>query len=207
MPQRQHELCTVEGCGRKHKTRGYCGTHYQQFRRGAPITPVINARDMNPPEHCTEAGCIQPAAGKGLCQMHRMRVLRHGHTKYTDRKRPPKPCTYPGCQNHLYAKSLCHQHYIRGERLKKKFGITLLDVDAMLLAQGMVCAICGSTSKKVDYRSKKLHDFSVDHCHVTGKVRGLLCSDCNRGIGLLGDDPAVLRRAADYIDRHRLQAA
>jgi hypothetical protein len=43
----------------------------------------------------------------------------------------------------------------------------------------------------------------VDHDHITGRVRALLCSGCNTGIGHLQDDPDVLRRAADYIEQHR----
>jgi hypothetical protein len=64
--------------------------------------------------------------------------------------------------------------------------------------QGHVCAICGgrntySCTKKVDY------DLYVDHCHSTGKVRGLLCNHCNRGIGLFKDDISNLERAILYL--------
>lgn len=61
----------------------------------------------------------------------------------------------------------------------------------MLLAQDGRCLIC---------RGEFGQTLPVDHCHRTGKVRGLLCHHCNRGIGLFGDDPERLRRAADYVE-------
>lgn len=77
--------------------------------------------------------------------------------------------------------------------LRKMFGIELADYEAMLTAQGGVCAICGGTDKH--YR------LAVDHDHGSGKVRGLLCVDCNRAIGMFKDSPELLRKAADYLSR------
>jgi len=62
-------------------------------------------------------------------------------------------------------------------------------------AQGGVCAICGKPEATA--RTKRL---CVDHCHETGKVRGLLCSHCNRAIGLLGDSCAILASAITYLE-------
>jgi hypothetical protein len=84
----------------------------------------------------------------------------------------------------------------RNWRLIRVFGITLEDYERMLLAQNGVCAICRQP-ERIKNRS-----LAVDHCHVSGRVRGLLCSRCNSGIGHLGDDPARLRAGADYLERH-----
>jgi len=80
--------------------------------------------------------------------------------------------------------------------LKVKYGIALEDYAAMLARQGGVCATCKNKKKK--RRSERL---CVDHCHVTGKVRGLLCRNCNFGIGLFGDDADVVEAAAAYLRR------
>jgi hypothetical protein len=80
-------------------------------------------------------------------------------------------------------------------RLRRDFGLTLAQYDYMLAAQGGVCAIC----KQKCTRHSVL---SVDHCHTTGVVRGLLCASCNFAIGFLGDDPAIMRNAADYVEIH-----
>lgn len=199
--QKMHDACTVPGCARPHKARGYCQTHYMQFKRGVPITPIINARQMVKPESCSYEGCPAPVKSKGLCAAHYQHKLRHGHTRYQDRKRPPKPCSIPGCQNHAYSGGVCSQHYVRRRRLAEKYGLTPGDVDRMLAEQGGVCAICQGSATSVNGASGKTVDFCVDHCHVTKKVRGMLCSGCNRGIGLLQDNPELLLRAAAYLQR------
>ena len=73
----------------------------------------------------------------------------------------------------------------------KKLGLTMTDIERMLQEQNNRCAICGVSNP-----------LRVDHCHKTGKVRGLLCDKCNMGIGLLQDDSNILRAAAEYIERH-----
>ncbi len=76
-------------------------------------------------------------------------------------------------------------------RLKRAYGISLEDYTAMLLKQGGVCAICegACTSGRL----------SVDHCHNTGRVRGLLCRTCNTAIGLLDDSPTLVAVALKYL--------
>jgi len=74
--------------------------------------------------------------------------------------------------------------------------MTLAEYDQLFAAQGGVCAIC----KRPPTRGRNTLD--VDHCHDTGRVRGLLCSHCNRCIGLMANDPSRLRGAADYLGTH-----
>lgn len=81
--------------------------------------------------------------------------------------------------------------------LKRTYGITLADYQAMLERQGGGCGICGGQPDKGKGAVKGR--FDVDHCHGTGKVRGLLCSGCNRGIGYLGDTPVRVRAALEYL--------
>lgn len=76
--------------------------------------------------------------------------------------------------------------------LRSLYGMTLEQYNGMLEDQGGVCKICGNTC--VSRRR-----LSVDHCHVTGKIRGLLCMKCNRGIGMLGDSPEMLDLASAYL--------
>ena len=74
--------------------------------------------------------------------------------------------------------------------LRRRYGITAAEFDAMVEAQGGLCALC---------RQRKPEH--VDHDHVTGKVRGVLCSCCNQGLGNFRDDVAALRVAIDYLER------
>jgi hypothetical protein len=80
-----------------------------------------------------------------------------------------------------------------GWKLKRKYDLTLEEYDRLM---AMPCGICGITAMAGAR-------IVLDHCHDTGKVRGPLCQACNTGIGKLGDDPAQLRVAADYLERYR----
>lgn len=84
--------------------------------------------------------------------------------------------------------------------LKKRFGISLEEYQLMLENQNNLCAICGRPERTVDHRTKKVRSLAVDHNHNTGKVRGLLCTDCNRALGLLQDSKDVLQNALAYLD-------
>lgn len=74
----------------------------------------------------------------------------------------------------------------RESSLKRYYGITLEDYNKFLEMQGGICAICGKPETKSI--NGTLFTLSVDHDHKTGKVRGLLCKDCNLGVGKLGDN-------------------
>lgn len=79
------------------------------------------------------------------------------------------------------------------------YGLTTDDYEAMVSAQGGVCAICEMPETSIA-PTGKARSLSVDHDHETGAVRGLLCGRCNRAIGLFADDPDRLRAAAGYLD-------
>jgi len=83
----------------------------------------------------------------------------------------------------------------RANNLKRMFGMSLETYDEKLKAQGGVCAICGGLCKS----GKRL---AVDHNHTTGKIRDLLCGNCNGGLGKFLDNPELLLKAADYLKEH-----
>ncbi|CAB4217095.1 Recombination endonuclease VII [uncultured Caudovirales phage] len=80
-----------------------------------------------------------------------------------------------------------------------RYGITRQDYIDMLTKQHGKCAICGEPETDIDGRSGKVRQLSVDHCHITKKVRGLLCVRCNHGIGKLRDSIPILQSAIEYL--------
>lgn len=197
--------CSVHGCPFPHKAQGYCASHYHAVRqRGvdpATLGP-LKTRDRTQYPSCQEPACDQPVKSKGMCAMHYARFLRHGHTMYRDRKKDPKICSSDGCDSWVYALGVCHLHWFRRRKYAEKYGVTPEQVDVMSVGQNHVCAICFKPETKLDSSSQKLQPLAVDHCHTSGSVRGLLCSRCNRCLGLLGDDPQVLASAILYLARH-----
>lgn len=79
-------------------------------------------------------------------------------------------------------------------RIKKEYGLSQLDVVQMLHKQNHQCLICSINIK---------NGYHIDHCHSTGKVRGLLCQKCNQAIGLLKESETLFFKAAKYIEDHR----
>ncbi len=88
---------------------------------------------------------------------------------------------------HSYCKA-CKARMSKISYFKQKYGISEAELDS-LLAQYPICPICRINEPK-----------HVDHDHVSGRVRGILCFTCNAALGQLRDDPEIIRRAADYVE-------
>lgn len=88
----------------------------------------------------------------------------------------------------------------RDSQLRQKFGMTLTEYTQKLEEQNGVCAICKKPETAI--RSGKLLMLAVDHCHGSGKIRDLLCINCNQGLGSFKDDINVLQQAIDYLKKH-----
>jgi hypothetical protein len=105
----------------------------------------------------------------------------------------------PKAPSNLYCSNECRG---RNAYYERNYGITERDLKVMKMAQGNRCFLCGSEGFLI---GKKGHHerLAVDHDHETGKVRALLCHNCNRALGLFKDNPGFLRRAAAYIEDHK----
>lgn len=83
--------------------------------------------------------------------------------------------------------------------IKRWYGITAEEYYRILEEQNGGCGICGSQEP----RGKRLKKFHIDHCHASGKVRGVLCGPCNLLIGAVNDDPLILETAAAYLRKNQ----
>lgn len=220
--------CHYADCGRPPHKRALCTGHYNQWLKKKPLKPL---RKLNPAGQgrppCAFPECRNKSMSRGLCSPHskqrdagiplrKLQPRKPGgvYSALVRNDAGEKRCT--ACQKWLseseFFKSkgerdglagsckLCISRDARARSLSQ-YGLTLGDYDALLAAQGGVCAVC----EKECSRGTNL---SVDHDHdccpgtkSCGKcVRGLLCRSCNVAIGNLLDDPNLLRAAASYLE-------
>lgn len=248
--------------------RGLCNACYSRWRK----TGTTEYQRWGKRSVCQIKDCGKRAVSHGLCDTHRKRLERHGHTEQTrsdswgaKEKHPllnawrhlrrfrsiqrvcsewqddflqfiadvgerPSPKhklfaadeTKPiGPRNFVWKRSLIEKvpgederTYLarwqrasrsirkeahRGYDLKKNYGMNREEYAALVIAQDGECAICGEQETTV-IRGKTI-SLAVDHDHVTGKIRGLLCINCNRALGMFKDDPKRLRKAIRYLKR------
>lgn len=115
-----------------------------------------------------------------------------------------KPCREcgkvfsPQAPSHSTCSQECADRRHTSFYLQRNYKITLTDYERMLAEQGSKCRIClGEGFVLAAHHKAKL---VVDHCHATGVVRGLLCPNCNRALGLLQDSTEALKRALHYLE-------
>ena len=100
------------------------------------------------------------------------------------------------CRRERYSTRYNTQY--RNKRLMDLYGISTEDYNSMLDDQSGTCAICSSTET-----GRNDTWFCIDHDHDTGQVRGLLCNNCNRALGLFKDNEKLLENASNYVKTHR----
>lgn len=140
------------------------------------------------------------SGGKTRAKIVRLIAKRLGEDKYV----PHRPCInghllrWTGTNNCVLCdkeKRSERKDKVKDAAFRKKYGMSLADRDSMVEDQGNVCLIC---QEILDLQ----FNTHIDHCHTSGRVRGVLCSKCNQGIGLFRDNPEFMRRAANYVEDH-----
>jgi hypothetical protein len=94
-----------------------------------------------------------------------------------------------------YTCKVCRNHNKQASRYKVVYGTTMEHINTLKQEQHNKCAICSKTEPG----NKRL---SVDHNHITGEIRGLLCNNCNRAIGLLQDNVNIIKNAVSYLTKY-----
>lgn len=87
------------------------------------------------------------------------------------------------------------------QRLKYKFDISLKEYEELKHSQNNCCAICKNKETSIDSRTGSIRDLAVDHCHITNKIRGLLCGNCNKALGLFKDNIEYIKKAILYLEK------
>lgn len=211
-----YDTCSFDGCsdlGRYLVSTPdpLCGGHYAQQYRGKSLTPIdrrprlthLDWPDRRSDGLCAAHGCELSSHARGLCRSHYSQI-RKGHqltplnhwNKIIDGHKvcgvcgENKPVTSYG-KHGGRIQHMCLSCRRVDSRMRA-YGLTRDEVFA--LSELSHCEACGAD---IDSDTRNHH---VDHCHETGRVRGVLCHGCNTALGLTGENPETLRRLAEYIE-------
>ncbi|MFD8220120.1 endonuclease VII domain-containing protein [Streptomyces sp. NPDC059697] len=176
-------ICSRRGCKKKHRGRGLCASHLAKAHREGNLPPLQLTLDAAARHSLTNVDKVERTADCSICGPCTAIRVR-------DDKRRPVECT--GAQRSRKDRDPQRKTRERGYWLERAYSLTLPEYEGMLRDQKGRCAICGIEPER----------FDVDHDHVTGKVRGLLCSPCNRGLGQFRDRLPVVLAAAAHLEAH-----
>ena len=215
--------CSVEGCTSPAYTRssGLCVMHYARMKKHGstddPRPQGVTARRTHP-------------LWMRWTQLSRRRVLAPEWVEFwdfvagvspqpentkklarPDSAKPYAPANFVWLKTPTKEENLAYSRQwqkdnrprVKDSQFRRQYGIGWEDYQRMLTEQGGVCAICGGAeSRFVTAKTRKLRNLCVDHDHETNAVRGLLCGDCNVGLGAFKDNPTTILRAIGYLRQH-----
>ena len=224
MPRgKTRQVCKVENCGRWVKGLGLCNNHYARFRKYGRIERLPPRGRRDHPMYMLwwerkRGGVMGPEwqdfdtfvrdVGQRPTDNHFL--MRRGGEPYGPtnfqwvehlRKRDDETMKEWWARKWA-ARMLANPGLERRRMFARKYGMTLAQYESMLKEQDGKCAICEQPETSVDGKTGTLKNLAVDHCHNTGKVRGLLCSRCNTTLGKLEESPQLLRAMWDYLHKH-----
>lgn len=193
----EDRTCVIESCSSSVVARGWCGKHYQRWKQtGEPYDVKAcpgcgeTFRPKGRQEFCSRP-CQSRIWQRGRLGIEDPGFIRqcwwcHSDFRFTDSRRD-------------YCSTECAKFGSLLGNIRRLYGVSRDEYRAAYFRQGGLCAIC-----KQPERTERNQLLPVDHDHLTGRFRGLLCSHCNRAIGLLGDDPEIIEAAARYVRESRL---
>lgn len=142
-------------------------------------------------KRCNLCGCQKPLGDYGL-----------DRTRRDGRNPRCKDCARPISRANAIAWNRRNPERMVNNHLRRAFGIDLAEYERLLAAQGGVCAICRNPEKAHAKRQGISNRLSVDHDHVTGAVRGLLCRACNFGLAAFEENREHMANAMAYLSAH-----
>lgn len=213
----QVRTCEVQGCGREHCASGLCDMHYRRLKRHGHLQQTRPSdwgtkekHALYPTWHTMKKACLLPMdpswkdfwsfagdVGDRPTPRHWLRrkdiTLGFGPNNFHWVETSPDPV---GAE---YQKKyrMTNPEKSKNSYLRKNYGITLEDYNRMHEEQKGVCKICERPEPT------KYYNLAVDHCHKTGKIRGLLCSPCNRALGFLQESSEIVLKAHQYLEQNK----
>lgn len=228
-PPRHRTFCHIDDCGRPVVSNGMCDMHRNRLRKTGTTDQSSWGAHTKHPLYNSWCYLRRHAGQHPMCESwqdfltfaidlgerpsskHRLYSANDafpiGPDNYvwkeavTQRVDGEDERTYMNRAQRVYR--AVRKEAFQGYETKKRYGLSSADVAAMFEAQGWVCAVCEKAETVLIRGAASA--LAIDHCHTTGAIRGLLCSKCNRGIGMFLDSPDILRAAIAYLEKHRCE--
>lgn len=210
--EKSRKDCAVGGCTEPFRANGYCARHNNRFtKHGDPLWEHPNETKRKARKERLEKLALEGLkecfdCGQALPFDSFTSDVRSEEAKKWDHGATGLSTYCRDCQRVMRNKykeerPWWHNYVTWKSRIKANYGITDEDYCRMWVEQEGKCKICGTSDygKSSGKFGRECGVFCVDHCHETGNVRGLLCQDCNRGLGCFSDDVTALQRAIDYL--------
>lgn len=215
-------LCRAEKCGKPAKKMGHCTHHYLKMKRDGHLNPRPQKRTH--PLYSLwferkQGGSLGPAwldfwtfvndIGEKPSKNHFLMRLRgeeqFGPTNFTWLEKLKKRDDETVKEWHARkwaSRMLAHPTFDSNRKFVSNYGITLAQYEELLASQDGKCAICEQPETSGDGKTGTIKRLCVDHCHNTGKVRGLLCFRCNGTLGKMEESPQLFSAMWDYMHKH-----
>ena len=195
----QGQICSVDGCDKKAWAKGLCSQHYAQADH--PLKAIWRLLRSRVgvgfyPETWDSFDAFLADVGERPSLRHQLRRINTRIPYSKDNCRWLEPVSAHekrGWSKENQAK------YMRDWALKRRFNLDPHEYEEMEAEQNFVCAICEQPEVQVNSKSGVVQKLSVDHCHRSGDVRGLLCFRCNSLLGAVDDDVRIFERATAYL--------
>ncbi len=140
--------------------------------------------------------CIKCGEAKELKEFYKSGSNQRGKNFLEGRTTTCKNCSRMDKNGYYHE----NKQYLLDYQRFRNYGLTRKDYNKMLADQDGTCAICNKKNE-AKTRNTELYQLSVDHCHDTGEIRGLLCMNCNFGIGKFRDSIEILKEAIKYLEK------
>lgn len=212
------KICKTENCEKKAHAQDLCNVHYMElwhkgeiklkdkFMTQHPLykrwAKLITNRDVSEEwklnfwEFVEDVG-EQPEDAKKIQRIDLNKPLGKDNFKWS------KPLT-GNTKNDYYRNYYKTSRNYRNQKYLYQYGITLDQYEEILKQQDHKCAICkGDETFLMPGKKDEVRNFSIDHDHVTGKVRGALCGSCNPALGGFKDNIEILESAIAYLKKHQ----
>lgn len=216
--------CTIDGCNEKIKGHGLCSKHYQLWRTTGRVEKLKREKRS----HVFYPIWWERKSNNLLCdawldfttfvkdigskpegeyflvrldgtklfgpdnfqwQLHLKRQEGESNKEWWARKRAARISANPSME--------------RARNYKRRFGLSLEEINEKLKSQNFKCAICKKPETSIDGRTGSIKTLSLDHCHSSSKVRELLCWRCNATLGKAEDDIELLQEMINYLNKHK----